>query len=103
ASVSERALSRLQFVVRVPNGEHIRTLDEDQRAELEHQLVEVSRNWSDRLGDGLRERLGEVEGDRLLDKFGRGFPTGYEETFSVVQGVADLHHLDRLGDERRTS
>ena len=103
ASVSERALSRLQFVVRVPNGEHIRTLDEKQRAELEHRLVEVSRNWSDRLGDGLRDRLGEVEGDRLLDKFGRGFPTGYEETFAVVQGVADLHHLDRLGDEQRTS
>ena len=103
ASVSERALSRLQFVVRVPAGEHIQTLDEAQRADLEHRLVEVSRNWSDRLGDGLRDRLGEVEGDRLLDKFGRGFPTGYEETFAVVQGVADLHHLDSLGDDLRTS
>ncbi|MFC7486733.1 NAD-glutamate dehydrogenase [Knoellia sp. CPCC 206453] len=103
ARVSERALSRLQFVVRVPAGQRIQPLDESQRAELERSLVEVSRNWSDRLGDGLRGRLGEVEGDRLLDKFGRGFPTGYEETFSVVQGVADLHHLDRLGDGQRTS
>ena len=103
ARVSERALSRLQFVVRVPVGERIQSLDESALADLERRLVEVSRNWSDRLGDGLRGRLGEVEGDRLLDKFGRGFPTGYEETFSVVQGVADLHHLDRLGDDRRTS
>lgn len=103
ARVSERALSRLQFVVRVPVGERLQSLTESQRSDLEHRLVEVSRNWSDRLGDGLRGRLGEVEGDRLLDRFGRGFPTGYEETFSVVQGVADLHHLDRLGDVRRTS
>jgi len=103
ARVSERALSRLQFVVRVPVGERIQPLDETQRADLERRLVEVSRNWSDRLGDGLRDRLGEVEGDRLLDKFGRGFPTGYEETFAVVQGVADLHHLDRLDEDRRTS
>ncbi|KGN32316.1 NAD-glutamate dehydrogenase [Knoellia sinensis KCTC 19936] len=103
ASVSERALSRLQFVVRVPVGERVRSLDEAQQADLERRLVEVSRNWSDRLGDGLRDRLGEVEGDRLLDRFGRGFPTAYEETFSVVQGVADLSHLDRLGDDRRTS
>ncbi|KGN37003.1 NAD-glutamate dehydrogenase [Knoellia subterranea] len=103
ARVSERALSRLQFVVRMPAGEHIRSLDEEQRADLERRLVEVSRNWADRLGDGLRDRLGEVEGDRLFDRFGRGFPTAYEETFAVVQGVADLHHLDRLGDDRRTS
>ncbi|PRY61268.1 glutamate dehydrogenase [Knoellia remsis] len=103
ARVSERALSRLQFVVRMPSGERVRRLDDQQRADLERRLVEVSRNWSDRLGDGLRDRLGEVEGDRLLDRFGKGFPTAYEETFAVVQGVADLHHLDRLGDERRTS
>ncbi|CAN7144858.1 NAD-glutamate dehydrogenase [Knoellia sp. LjRoot47] len=103
ARVSERALSRLQFVVRVPVGERVRHLDEAERADLERRLVEVSRNWADRLGDGLRDRLGEVEGDRLLDRFGRGFPTAYEETFSVVQGVADLHHLDGLSDERRTS
>ena len=103
ARVSERALSRLQFVVRVPVGQRVRHLDETERSELERRLVEVSRNWADRLGDGLRDRLGEVEGDRLLDKFGRGFPTAYEETFSVVQGVADLHHLDGLSDDRRTS
>ncbi|MFC7491651.1 MULTISPECIES: NAD-glutamate dehydrogenase [unclassified Knoellia] len=103
ARVSERALSRLQFVVRVPVGERIQSLDEAQRADLERRLVEVSRNWADRLGDSLRDRLGEVEGDRLLDKFGRGFPTAYEETFSIVQGVADLHHLDRLGDGQGTS
>ena len=103
ARVSERALSRLQFVVRVPAGQRVRELDEAERANLERRLVEVSRNWADRLGDGLRDSLGEVEGDRLLDRFGRGFPTAYEETFSVVQGVADLRHLDGLGEDRRTS
>jgi NAD-specific glutamate dehydrogenase len=63
----------------------------------------VSRTWSDRLGDALRERLGEVEGNRLVDSFARGFPTAYEETFTTSQGVADLAHLDRLSSGQGTS
>ncbi|HYN30261.1 MAG TPA: NAD-glutamate dehydrogenase [Dermatophilaceae bacterium] len=103
ARVSESALSRLQFVVRMPRGTRVHRLSEEQRAELEHRLVEVSRTWSDRLTDALTERLGEVEAHRLMDRFGRGFPMAYEEVFSVWQGVADLSHLDRLGQDRRTS
>ena len=103
ARVSESALSRLQFVVRVPKGKRVPTLDRDELDALEHRLVEVSRTWSDRLGDALRAARGEEEGDRLMDRFGRSFPTAYEETFSVNQGVADLSHLDRLSAGTRTS
>ena len=103
ARVSESALSRLQFVVRVPKGKRVRTLDRAEQDALEHRLVEVSRTWSDRLGDALRAARGEEEGDRLMDRFGRSFPTAYEETFTVNQGVADLSHLDRLGAGTRTS
>ena len=38
-----------------------------------------------------------------MDRFGRAFPTAYEETFTVNQGLADLAHLDRLGDGHGTS
>lgn len=103
ARVSESALSRLQFVVRVPRGRRVRTLDRAEQEHLEQRLVEVSRTWSDRLGDALRAEHGEEEGDRLMDRFGRAFPTAYEETFSVNQGLADLQHLDRLGPGRGTS
>ena len=54
ARVSESALSRLQFVVRVPKGQRVRTLDHAERTPLERRLVEVSRTWADRLGDALR-------------------------------------------------
>ena len=103
ARVSESALARLQFVVRVPRGGRVRTLTTDELEALEQRLVEVSRTWSDRLGDALRDEYGEEEGDRLLDRFGRAFPTGYEETFTVGQGLADVRHLDRLGEDRGTS
>jgi glutamate dehydrogenase len=103
ARVSESALARLQFVVRVARGGHVRTLDAEELEALEQRLVEVSRTWSDRLGDALRSAHGEEEGDRLMDRFGRAFPTAYEETFTVLQGLADVRHLDRLGDERGTS
>ena len=103
ARVSESALSRLQFVVRVPRGKRVRTLSRADQDTLEHRLVEVSRTWPDRLGDALRAAHGEEEGDRLMDRFGRAFPTVYEETFTVNQGVADLTHLDRLGVGAGTS
>ena len=103
ARVSESALSRLQFVVRVERGGRVRTLDQGELDALEQRLVEVSRTWSDRLGDVLHDAYGEEQGDRLLDRFGRAFPTAYEETFTVTQGLADVRHLDRLGDERGTS
>jgi glutamate dehydrogenase len=103
ARVSESALSRLQFVVRMPKGERIRQLTDQERADLEQRLVEVSRTWTDRLGDALREHRGEVEGNRLFDRFGRGFPTSYEETFTTSQGLADLSHLDRLSEDKGTS
>ena len=103
ARVSESALARLQFVVRVPAGSGVPSLDRNQLDALEQRLVEVSRTWSDRLGDVLRAAHGEEAGDRLLDRFGRAFPTAYEETFTVNQGLADLHHLDRLGEDHGTS
>ena len=103
ARVSESALSRLQFVVRVPKGRRVRMLDQAEQDALEQRLVEVSRTWSDRLGDALRSTHGEEAGDRLMDRFGRAFPTAYEETFTVNQGQADLAHLDRLGDGQGTS
>jgi glutamate dehydrogenase len=103
ARVSESALARLQFVVRVPRGGRVSELAEEEVAELEARLVEVSRTWSDRLGDALRGRYGEEEGDRLMDRFGRAFPTAYAESFTVSQGLADVAHLDRLGEEKGTS
>ncbi|MGL5864585.1 MAG: NAD-glutamate dehydrogenase, partial [Dermatophilaceae bacterium] len=103
ARVSESALARLQFIVRVPRGGRIRTLDRDEQEHLEQRLVEVSRTWSDRLGDALRAAWGEAEGDRLIDRFGRAFPTAYEEVFGTTQGIADVSHLDRLGADRGTS
>ena len=38
-----------------------------------------------------------------MDRFGRAFPTAYEETFTVNQGVADLAHLDRSANGQGTS
>ncbi|MGL5817800.1 MAG: NAD-glutamate dehydrogenase [Phycicoccus sp.] len=103
ARVSESALARLQFIVRVPRGKRVRTLGREELEELEQRLVEVSRTWSDRLGDALRAARGEEEGDRLIDRFGRAFPTAYEEVFGTTQGIADIGHLDRLGPGRGTS
>ena len=103
ARVSESALARIHYVIRMPKGVRVQTLSAEERDALEQRLVEVSRTWSDRLGDALFEKLGEAESDRLMARFGRGFGTAYVETFTTSQGVADLAHLDRLGKDRSTS
>ena len=76
ARVSESALSRLQFVVRVPRGKRVRTLDRAETEQLEQRLVEVSRTWADRLGDALRAEHGEEGGDRLHGPVRPGLPDG---------------------------
>ncbi len=103
ARVSESALSRIHYVVRMPKGERVRALSQEEREALEQRLVEVSRTWSDRLANALHERVGEAESERLMRRLGRGFNSAYEDTFTTSQGIADLRHLDGLGGDRRTS
>ncbi len=103
ARVSESALSRIHYVVRMPKGERVRTPSQEERDALEQRLVEVSRTWSDRLANALFDRVGEAESERLMARLGRGFATAYEDTFTTSQGIADLAHLDGLAEDKRTS
>jgi glutamate dehydrogenase len=60
--VSESVLARLHFVVRVPSGESIPSIDE---AVLERQLVDATRTWDEDLGEAARSEHGEEAAARL--------------------------------------
>ena len=92
AQVSEAVLARILFVVRTPNG-----IPGELDAEaLEAKLVEATHGWTDQLKDALLEAEGEEDGNRLFLRFGRHFPSSYQERVSARAAVADIERLDAL-------
>ncbi|WP_346840187.1 NAD-glutamate dehydrogenase [Microbulbifer sp. SAOS-129_SWC] len=90
---SESILARVHFVFRVSPSEPV---DIDV-AQLEAQIVDITRSWEDVFQKSLIESHGEEEGSRLYSIYGRAFPAGYREDFEpriAVQDVAAIRDLD---------
>ena len=97
--VSESALARLHFVVRVPPGQSIPDVD---RAVLERQLIDATRTWDEDLNEAARTEHGEEAAARLAGLYGKAFPEAYKEDFTPRVGVADIRHMEALGTEEAT-
>ncbi|HET8601661.1 MAG TPA: NAD-glutamate dehydrogenase [Segeticoccus sp.] len=98
--VSESALARLHFVVRVGPGEQIPDVDE---AELQSRLIDATRTWAERLEESARGTHGDEKAALICSRYARSFPEAYKEDFTPRQGVADLAHVASLQDEDDTS
>ena len=96
ARVSESTLARLHFVVRLPPGEPMPDIDEN---ELELHMVEAARAWEDDFADALVDQCGEESAARLLKTYGGAFPEAYKEDFGARSAVADVRTLDALSGE----
>ena len=97
--VSESALARLHFVVRLPAGQRIPPLDE---SALESKIADATRTWDEDFLEAAQREYGEEESARLAAAYGLAFSTSYKEDFEVKQGVADLRHLEELTQEDST-
>jgi glutamate dehydrogenase len=96
---TESVLSRLHFVVRVePGTELVRLADADVER-IENRLVEATRNWSDSFTEALTAECGEEHAAELGRRYVHAFPDGYRADFSPRTAVADLQHLEQLGEE----
>ncbi len=93
ARVSESALARLHFVVRVDPTVPLPAVDRD---DLEQRLVEATRTWDEDLADALLADAGEQEAARLVRSWVHGFPEAYKEDFSARVAVADLRRIEAL-------
>ncbi len=93
ARVSESALARLHFVIRVDPALPLPQVD---AADVEEQLVAATRAWDEDLADALRVGTGEEEAARLYRCWGHAFPEAYKEDFDARVAVADLRHLEAL-------
>ncbi|MCX5199664.1 NAD-glutamate dehydrogenase [Streptomyces sp. NBC_00249] len=98
---TESILSRIHFVVRVPQGTELPVLTEADVERIEGRLVEAARSWADGFQEALIAELGEERAAELLRKYGTSFPEGYKADHSPRAAVADLCHLERLSASER--
>ncbi|WP_329526548.1 NAD-glutamate dehydrogenase [Streptomyces sp. NBC_01462] len=96
---TESILSRLHFVVRVPQGTELAQLSDADKDRLEVRLVEAARSWADGFAEALNAECGEERAAELLRRYGGAFPEGYKADHTPRAAVADLVHLEKLTDD----
>ncbi|SNX61616.1 glutamate dehydrogenase (NAD) [Streptomyces sp. TLI_55] len=96
---TESILSRLHFVVRVPQGTELPELSDSDKERIEARLVEAARSWADGFAEALTGELGEERAAELLRRYGSAFPEGYKADHTPRAAVADLCHLEQLGED----
>ncbi|MFD3488319.1 NAD-glutamate dehydrogenase [Streptomyces sp. NPDC058665] len=98
---TESILSRLHFVVRVPQGTELAGLTDRDVDRIEARLVEAARSWADGFGEALNAELGEERAAELLRRYGNAFPEGYKADHSPRAAVADLVRVEELSREEK--
>ncbi|MFG3494473.1 NAD-glutamate dehydrogenase [Streptomyces sp. NPDC047928] len=93
---TESVLSRLHFVVRVPQGTTITPLTEADIERIEGRLVEAARSWADGFAEALNAETGEERAADLLRRYGNAFPEGYKADHSPRSAVADVVQVEQL-------
>ncbi|MGW2637189.1 NAD-glutamate dehydrogenase [Streptomyces sp. NPDC001348] len=100
---TESILSRLHFVVRVPQGTDLPQLSDSDKERIEARLVEAARSWTDAFAEALTAECGEEHAAEVLRRYSNAFPEGYKADHSPRAAVADLVHLERLSEDRTFS
>ncbi|QGV80332.1 NAD-glutamate dehydrogenase [Streptomyces ficellus] len=93
---TESILSRLHFVVRVPQGTELTPLTDADSERIEARLVEAARSWEDGFAEALNAEVGEERAAELLRRYGNSFPEGYKADHTPRAAVSDLSHLEQL-------
>ncbi|MBV9715104.1 MAG: NAD-glutamate dehydrogenase, partial [Solirubrobacterales bacterium] len=90
--LSESVLARVYFVVHTPDG--VRSGYDVH--EIEQQLVEATRAWSDDLRAALVAEHGEQAGIRLYRAYEPAFPPAYRSDWDAPSAVCDIARLAEL-------
>lgn len=89
---SDSALARIHYLIRVDPKKH---LDYDV-ADIEKNLADVARNWTDHLKEQLIKNLGEADGLRYSQKYAKAFPGSYTEYYTPSHALRDIEKIEGL-------
>ncbi len=90
-TLDDSLLARVLFTVQVDKG----VADYD-HATLETQLIEMSREWDERLKKVLIDVYGKIKGAELAFTYGRAFPSSYHESIQIENAVHDIRQLEAM-------
>jgi len=90
--LSDSVLARLYFVLHVPAD----SIVEYDVSQIEQQIREATRNWSDDLHDALLESFGEEQGMKLFRRYGDAFRADYSERYVARSAISDIKHMETL-------
>ena len=82
--------ARVHYIVKTNPGD----IPEVSVPEIEAELVQAGRTWSDLLQDALIESKGEESGLTLFRRFGEAFPTAYRESTLPQAAIFDIGRID---------
>lgn len=91
-TLDDSPLARLLFTVLLEDGAE----EGYDQGYIEAQLIELGREWDERLKQVLISAHGRAKGSELAFTFGRAFTTAYHESIHVGNAVHDIRHLDDM-------
>ncbi|WP_026555501.1 NAD-glutamate dehydrogenase [Arthrobacter sp. 35W] len=91
ARMSESALARLFFRIRLPKGSDATAVS---AAELEERLVMAARSWPEGIAQVLRADHSMEQADKLAAKWAEAFPPSYRVIFEVEEALEDIHRFE---------
>ncbi|GGI77029.1 NAD-glutamate dehydrogenase [Legionella impletisoli] len=92
---SESVLARIHFIIRIDPKE---TPDIDFK-EVEKQLIEIGRSWTDDLHQNLKDAFGEEKANQIFSTYKNAFPAVYKTNFAPRTAVFDIKHIEQLSAE----
>ncbi|WP_323958923.1 NAD-glutamate dehydrogenase [Arthrobacter sp. JZ12] len=98
ARMSESALARLFFRIRLPQGLEIAQV---KVAELEKRLVMAARSWSEGIDEVARTRFSRAEAERFSELWAEAFPAAYRVDYEVEDALEDIERFS-IYDESGT-
>jgi len=94
-AIDESHYARLYVVIR-----DIKQFNDDILKAIKADVIEVVATWEDRLAQALKERLGNEESNRLMERFKGSFPVAYTEDVSPWVASYDVENAAKLdGDD----
>lgn len=95
--LGELAFARIHYTLKLL---HKGKLSYDQKA-IEDELIEASLTWRDHLNQALLTTLGEEKGQKLFERYGKGFSKGYQERFIASEAVTDILEIEHALNKSR--
>ncbi|MHA7153651.1 NAD-glutamate dehydrogenase [Arthrobacter sp. TMN-50] len=92
ARISESALARLFFRIRLPRGVEVAQVEP---AELEQRLVGAARSWSEGIDEVVRGRFDRRTAEAVSGLWAEAFPASYRVDYEVEDALKDIERFER--------